>query len=320
MQPPDRPLVTVCLPTFDRPEMLRRSLRSVLEQSYTDLEVIVSDNASGPATAAVVAEAGDPRVVHDRLDTNIGLFGNLTRCLTLGTGAYRYVLHDDDVMLPGNLERKVAALQAAPSAAMVHSAFRNLDGDGRPVGPVLNWPRAERDVVQPGREFIRQSLTVGGMVCIASVMLRSDAVAQERFDERDGPYADLALWLRVASQHDVAFLVDPLSGYLVHAGSASSQYRTVKERRGRQVTTLQHARVTKLAHGRFVEQAELPPHEKAELWALLRRCDRRLRLRILVTGVVPVGLQPRLKRVLGFGRGSRLEHLLAVETTTVSSD
>ena len=86
----EQPLVTICIPTYNRPEMLRQSLQSVLWQSYRHLEVIVSDNASDTDTAAVVDSVGDDRVRVDRLATNIGLHRNMSRCLHLGTGSVSY--------------------------------------------------------------------------------------------------------------------------------------------------------------------------------------------------------------------------------------
>lgn len=308
------PRVLVLVPTYERPASLRTTLLSVLEQDVDGLQVIVADNASGPETAAVVAELDDPRLVHDRLDVNVGMNANLTRCLTLGEAPLRYLLHDDDVMLPGNLARKVAFLEAHPTAGMVHSAFRNVDDDGRPVGPVLNWPGVTRDTLQPGREFVRQSIAVGGTVCVASVLLRSAAVVGESFDPDDGPYGDNALWLRIATHWDVGFLPEPLVGYRVHAGSASSTHATLRVRRGRTVTTQRHATVTRLAHGRYVDRAELDPAERALLTALLRRCDRRLRVRIAAQAVLPPRALAALKSAVGWRPGSRLHRALAVET------
>ena len=164
----DNPAVTVCIPTYERPEMLRRSLQSVLWQSWRDVEVIVSDNASDDRVAEVVASFQDPRVVHDRLPENIGLFGNLSRCLRLGSGRYRVMLPDDDLMLPGNLESKVRFLDAHPEVGLVHSAFRFLNGDGLPVGAVQNWAGLEQETVQRGHEFIGHSIAGNGVVCVSS--------------------------------------------------------------------------------------------------------------------------------------------------------
>lgn len=307
-----QPLVTVCIPTYNRPEMLRKSLQSVLWQSYQNLEVIVSDNASETDTRAVIDEMGDPRVRLERLDANIGLFANLTRALHLGTGKYRIMLPDDDLMLPGNLERKVGLFEDHPQVGLVHSAFRHLNADGLPVGPVTKWTPQEKDGAQSGREFIGLSLAQGGITCVSSVMLRSDLVADERFDADDGPYADLALWLRVAWRSEVGFLTEGLSGYRVHLGSASSGFRTMEKVRGRTVLTLQHADVIRLAHGRFVERPELDPDSAAEFRRLLEESDKRMRLAIRVNRLLPQPAVKLAKQVFRSSMGTRLYQALSL--------
>ena len=144
LQLSEQPLVTICIPTYNRPEMFAIVCRACSTQSYGHLEVIVSDNASDTDTAAVVDSFGDDRVRVDRLDANIGLHGNMSRCLHLGTGKYRMMLPDDDLMLPGNIQSKVAFFEAHPQVGLVHSAFRHIDSDSLPYGPVNNWPRARR--------------------------------------------------------------------------------------------------------------------------------------------------------------------------------
>jgi glycosyltransferase involved in cell wall biosynthesis len=307
------PTVTVCIPTYNRSGLLRESLQSVLWQSLRDIEVVVSDNASTDDTEAVVRSFGDPRVVYDRNPENLGLFANMSRCLRLGSGKYRVVLPDDDLMLPGNLERKVAFLERHPEAAMIHSGFRFLDGDGNPQGPIVNWARLSEDTVEPGASFVRRSIALGGLVCVSSVMLRSEHVADERFDAADGPYADMALWLRVATRGDVAFLPDPLSGLRVHAASASSGFQTVRVRRGQHRLTSSHADALRQAHGRFVARAGLDPATRNELAEALAHADRRLRLSILVNAHVPPGALRAAKRAAGWRPGGRLHRLVAVE-------
>lgn len=307
-----QPLVTVCIPTFNRPEMLRASLQSVLWQSLRDIEVIVSDNASSTDTEAVVASFGDDRVRIDRLDDNIGLHGNLSRCLSLGTGRYRVVLPDDDLMLPGNLQAKAAFFEAHPSVGLMHSAFRFIDSDSLPYGPVTNWAQAESDFVQPGFEFIGKSIAQGGIVCVSSVMLRSSLVADEAFIADDGPYCDLALWLRVAARGDVGFLAAPLSAYRVHAGSASTGFHTHRKVFGRTVATMHHADALLLAHGRFVEQADLDEPTRAGLRELLHRSDRQMRLSVRLNQVLPPAVLEGVKMLAKWGRNNRLYSSLSL--------
>jgi len=307
------PTVTVCIPTYNRSGLLRSSLQSVLWQSLRDVEVIVSDNASTDDTEDVVRSLGDPRVIYDRNPENLGLFANLSRCLGLGSGRYRVVLPDDDLMLPGNLERKVAFLERHPSAAMVHSGFRFLDAAGNPTGPIMNWARLAEDTLEPGPSFVRRSIAFCGLVCVSSVMLRSEHVAGERFDADDGPYADMALWLRVASRGDVGFLPDPLSGLRVHEASASSGFRTVRVSRGRHQLTSSHADALRQAHGRYVARADLDPPTRDELAGILARADRRLRLSILVNSRVPLPALRVAKRAAGWRPGARLHRLISLE-------
>jgi glycosyltransferase involved in cell wall biosynthesis len=309
----ERPAVTVVIPTYNRRDLLQASLQSVLWQSSPDVEIIVSDNASTDDTEEYVHSIDDPRVRYERLEENIGLFGNLTRALRLGTGRYRMMLPDDDLMLPGNLECKVRFLDAHPSVGLVHSAFRYLDGDAQPTGPTQNWSRLTADTVEPGKAFIRRSLIHGGIVCVSSVMLRSDLVADETFDGDDGPYADIALWLRVANKADVGFLAQPLSGYLVHSGSASSGFNLVNVRGSQNRMTEHHADAVLQAHGRFVQRADLDPDLKAEYAALVADADRRMRWTVRANQVLSPAALRLLKRAAGWGRGSRIHGKLSLD-------
>ena len=313
-----QPTVTVCIPTFNRRRLLEASLQSVLDQSFGDFEVIVSDNASVDGTGDYVRKVaeGDPRVRYDRLDENIGLFGNLSRALHVGTGRYRVMLPDDDLMLPGNLKRKVELLDAHPEVGLVHSGFRYLDGDARPTGEAQNWTRLTGDTIERGRDFIRRSISYGGVVCVSSVMTRAEQVADEMFDADDGPYADIALWLRIANRSDVGFLVDPLSGYLVHNGSASSGFQLVKVTGSKNRMSTSHADATLQAHGRFVQRAPLAEQDRAELAELLRQADRRMRMAILANAYVPAPLLATLKRAAGWRPGGLMHSKLSLDGNT----
>jgi glycosyltransferase involved in cell wall biosynthesis len=310
---PEQPAVTVCIPTYNRRDLLATSLRSVLEQDWPDVEVIVSDNASTDDTEQYVRSIDDPRLRYDRLGRNVGLFANLSRCLHLGTGRYRVMLPDDDLMLPGNLERKVRFLDQHPNAGMVHSAFRYLDEHAAPFGPTESWSRLSEDTLEPGESFLRRSLALGGIVCVPSVMLRSDLVAGECFDADDGPYADIALWLRVAARSDVGFLAAPLSGYLVHQGSASSDFNVVRVRGDRHQMTQHHADAVLQAHGRFVQRADLDPALRAELATVVTDSDRRMRWTIRAKQTFSPATLRMLKRLSGWGSGSRMHKRLSLD-------
>jgi hypothetical protein len=178
---------------------------------------------------------------------------------------------------------------------------------------MMNWARLAEDTVEPGPSFVRRSIALGGLVCVSSVMLRSEHVAGERFDADDGPYADMALWLRVATRGDIGFIPDPLSGLRVHPESASSGFQTVRVTRGRHQLTSSHADALRQAHGRFVARADLEPQARDDLAEILARADRRLRLSIQVNARVPPVVLRAAKRAAGWRPGARLHNLVALE-------
>jgi hypothetical protein len=230
----------------------------------------------------------------------------MSRCLHLGTGKYRVMLPDDDLMLPGNVQSKVAFFETHPQVGLVHSAFRLVNSDSLPYGPVHNMTNADKDVVQPGYVYIREAIGKGGITCPASVMLRSDLVVNESFVVEDGPYCDLALWLRLAQRSDVGFLTAPLSGYREHASSASFGFQTVEQVRGRFVQTLGHADAIKLAVGRFIENADLDPELRAEYARLQRAMDRRVRLGIRADRYLPRPIHTLVKRSVDWATQTRI--------------
>jgi hypothetical protein len=144
-------------------------------------------------------------------------------------------------------------------------------------------------------------------------MLRSDLVAGERFDPDDGPYADLALWLRVATKAGVGYLSSALSGYLVHSGSASSGFHVVRVRLGQHRMTGQHADAVLQAHGRFVQRADLAPDLREDLARTVAEADRRLRWTIRANQAFSPGTLRTLKRVSGWSSGGRLHQRLALD-------
>lgn len=112
--------VTIGVPVRNGESELAASLACLTGQTYRDLEILVSDNASDDRTAEIVAEAmeRDPRIRYVRHETNIGALANFTHVLTAATSPYFMWRAFDDLSDAGYVERLVAALDANPGAAL----------------------------------------------------------------------------------------------------------------------------------------------------------------------------------------------------------
>ena len=109
-----QPLITIAIPTRNRASLLKECVRSALAQTYSNIEVLVSDNASTDNTSAMLKSIQDPKLrVLTNLE-NIGIFGNFNRCLREAAGEYFILLPDDDALHPTFVERCIRLLQEEP--------------------------------------------------------------------------------------------------------------------------------------------------------------------------------------------------------------
>ncbi|MCW3013107.1 MAG: hypothetical protein JWO02_199 [Solirubrobacterales bacterium] len=126
-----KPRLTVGLPTYNRFERLPRTVASLLGQTFTDFELVISDNASTDATPELCARlaATDSRIRIVRHAANLGLTANFNSVLSAGRGDLVMVVADDDWLDADYLERCVAFLDDHPGHVLVSGAAQYHDGD-----------------------------------------------------------------------------------------------------------------------------------------------------------------------------------------------
>jgi glycosyltransferase involved in cell wall biosynthesis len=222
------PRVTVFIPTYNRAPLLPQAIRSVLEQTFDDLRLLVSDNASEDETPEVVASFDDPRIEYVRQPENLGLLGNQNWFLTHVETDFALILGDDDVMYPTLLERTVGELDRHPRAGVAHAAFDLIDETGEVLLRNVNWTYGlEHDCVEGAGEFLRESMRWSCRICASTALMRTAALPPERMLQEDFPAIDFGLWLRTAAAGwDFAFLNDALGAYRIHGLAQSAAVDT----------------------------------------------------------------------------------------------
>src|SRR5947209_3281442 len=216
------PSVCVALAVKDGKTCVSQAIESVLRQEGADVELRVVDNGSSDGSVAIAQRyaAADTRVLVEINPFDVGYYGSLNRALAATECELFVPFACDDLMLPGNLARKVEAL-AATGADVVHSSTYTIDESGtatalspdhREVPPLLDAPGfftviAARNLVIP-----------------AAVVARSDALrAIGGFDARPVYCSDWLAWLRLALRFRWATLAEPLVAYRVHGESGSTR-------------------------------------------------------------------------------------------------
>jgi glycosyltransferase involved in cell wall biosynthesis len=224
------PTVSVLLPTYNRAEYLEEAMRSVLEQSFGDLELIVIDDGSTDDSGAMLDGLRDPRlrVVHQ---AHAGLTAALNAGLKIARGRYIARNDSDDVWLPDLLAVLVPALAAHGAAGFVYARCAGMHADGTPSTASRGGPL--RDPADP---FC--SLLYADYTALLSTLYRRTAVEQVGgYDPSVEMSEDWDLALRVAREFPAVFVDRVVARFRQHAGNATALHspdmraRLVRRRR-----------------------------------------------------------------------------------------
>lgn len=131
------PTVSIGLPVFNGERYLEEAILSVLSQTFTDLELVIADNASDDSTSEICQRfrAADPRIRYVRNQRNLGAARNYNLTLELARGRYFKWLAHDDVCEPDFVRVCVEALDSHPDMVLAYPTPIDIDRNGEVIGP-----------------------------------------------------------------------------------------------------------------------------------------------------------------------------------------
>lgn len=206
------PSVSIGIPTFNRAGLLRQAIQSILQQTFQDFEIIVSDDCSTDDTASVVADVHDSRIRYQRTAKNLRPPRNWNACARLARGDLFALLPDDDVYCPDFLRTMVSALERDPAIGFAQCGYYSADENLRPIQTVLASPTP---ISLTGESALLWQCD--HLSCIpASVLFRRSLAAQLGW-WREDYWDDWAFILRVAFRHGFTFVPQALAVNRVHS-------------------------------------------------------------------------------------------------------
>jgi cellulose synthase/poly-beta-1,6-N-acetylglucosamine synthase-like glycosyltransferase len=200
------PLVTVLLPVYNGAADLEKAVASILEQSYSDFELLIINDGSKDDSAQILNRMNDARIriVHQE---NIGLAATLNRGIELARGRYIARQDQDDLSRPIRLEMQLAYMEANPDCGLLGTAAEIWVADAP-------TERAHDHPTEHGVLYF--DLLFNNPFVHSSVMLRRDAVLDVggySTDRSRQPPEDYELWSRMARRFRVANLPERLLVY-----------------------------------------------------------------------------------------------------------
>jgi len=213
--PNSSPAISVIIPTLNRRNLLKRAVKSVLEQSIPIEEIIVVDNGSTDGTRSML-RSNFPRV-HCITEHKLGVSAARNRGISIAKGNWIAFLDSDDAWLPTKLEKQVAAHSKNSDFRLIHT-----DEIWYREGKRVNQMKKHK---KRGGDIFENCLL---LCCISpsSVLLRKDLIQDVGlFDDALPACEDYDLWLRITSGESVLYVDEALTiKYGGHEGQLSSKY------------------------------------------------------------------------------------------------
>ncbi|MBV8478954.1 MAG: glycosyltransferase family 2 protein [Actinobacteria bacterium] len=183
--------MTVLMAVHNGEPFVSETLRSVIDQTFSDFELVVVDDASTDRTVEIVEGFDDPRVRVLRNEHNVGQVPSLNRGLREAVGEYVARIDADDVCLPERLAQQVELLDAQPNVCLVGAWMQAIDERGRRLA------RLEKTLADRV-DFIYHTLIMRVYVAHPAAMYRREPVlALGGYDETTGPSEDKDLWRKL---------------------------------------------------------------------------------------------------------------------------
>ena len=224
------PLVSIVIPTFERPHYFRLALESVLAQTYRNLDIFITDNSHNTETADMMRRdfSRDPRI-HYEHHPSYGVYENWACARSYDNADARYVnwLMDDDLFLPDKIAVMMDCFFAHPDLSLVTSYRELIDADGKKL-PDLNvtCPIAA-EITKFSGEMIGTEILVNLMNFVGeptTALLKKSFLLNGHdlgFSGKEGKYltSDFTTWLRLLSQGNMMYFPQPLSKFRWHDGN-----------------------------------------------------------------------------------------------------
>jgi glycosyltransferase involved in cell wall biosynthesis len=215
------PKVSICIPTYNRSKYIGTTIQSVLDSSYSNSEIIISDNASTDNTTEIVESFADERIRFYRNEHNLGPIRNWNCALQRASGEFVGLLYSDDLYGPFWLTLAVHILEKNPHIGWVNTAFHLIDEEGTVRGAIRRFARSGE--IDRSEAFLRVARLDG--LGPAYIVRRRILEELEYYDETIGVSADNDLYLRLAAHYPLYYSANPHhAAYRQHTDNLSHDW------------------------------------------------------------------------------------------------
>lgn len=219
------PLVSILIPTHNRPDYFELALNSVLVQNYENIEIIVSDNSDDDLTyQRILPYLGKHQQINYSRVPGFTATENFRNCFELSKGEFVNYLMDDDLFQSEKISKMMVYMLAYPNVGLVTSFRQLIDGEGSYLDPIPGTAQLFGRETSVGGISLGDFILTNGRNVVGepttALFRRGDI--EESFGRFQGKeyvvLSDVATWLSILSHRDCIYIPEALSFFRIHAG------------------------------------------------------------------------------------------------------
>lgn len=212
------PKVSVIMPAYNAEKYISEAIDSILQQTFTDFELIIINDCSCDATEEIVLSYQDPRMIYFKNEKNMGVAGTLNKGLALAHGEYIARMDSDDIAMPDRLACQVEYLDNNPRLVAC--------GSNAILFGAVEKERATDVPLDSKGVCLRMALS--NPFVHPTMMLRKGAVQEIGYDETFEGREDYRLWMVLSQKGPMGNLPQPLLRYRIHKGQVTQRMDAAK--------------------------------------------------------------------------------------------
>ena len=223
------PLVSILIPTYNRPEYLQHAIASAVNQTYSNIEIIICDDGSNPEIKAIVDKY--PYIKYFKNETNLGHTKNYTKCFDLASGEFIAYLMDDDDFHHQKIDIMIGIFlnNSNQNISLITSKRNLIDKDGALLPDSFNTPIVPQTTLINGIEagdFMLKNIFNFIGEPTTPIFRKSDIQDIFYFMEREYKVcSDMVTWLKLLSKGNLVYITDPLSSFRQHEDQGQKEQK-----------------------------------------------------------------------------------------------
>jgi glycosyltransferase involved in cell wall biosynthesis len=196
--------VNIILPTYNRAQLIARAIKSLLNQTYQDFEIIVVDDGSTDNTEEVVKKIDDKRIRYIRHKENKGAATARNTGIKAAKAQYIAFQDSDDEWLLEKIEKQIIAFKnVSPKVGVVYTGFWKIQDNKKIYMHSFNIKSKEGD--------IHESLLKGNFIATPATLIKKECFERiGMFDEKLPTLEDWELWIRISKYYHFKYIDEPL--------------------------------------------------------------------------------------------------------------